>query len=46
MENQIGKVNLQTNPNIPINVEKIDAPQNNVVNVQSQQNEDNLDLDL
>jgi flagellar basal body-associated protein FliL len=44
MESSFEKVNLQTNPNIPINVAKIDAPQNNIVNVESQQDTDDLDL--
>jgi flagellar basal body-associated protein FliL len=44
MESSFEQVNLQTKPNIPINVSKIDAPQNNIVNVESQQDTDDLDL--
>ena len=44
MESSFEQVNLQTKPNIPINVAKIDSPQNNIVNVESQQDTDDLDL--
>jgi hypothetical protein len=45
MEPQIEKVNLQTNPDIPISVSKINvAPQNNYVDVESISNNDNIDL--
>jgi flagellar basal body-associated protein FliL len=44
MESSFEQVNLQTKPNIPINVAKIDVPQNNIVNVESQQDTDDLDL--
>ncbi len=44
MEPQIEKVNLQTNPDIPISVSKINAPQNNYVDVESISNNDNIEL--
>jgi len=45
MESSFKQVNLQTKPNIPINVEKIDVSKNNnFVDVESISNNDNIDL--
>jgi hypothetical protein len=45
IEPPIEQVNLQTHHNIPVNVEKINAPSNNVVDVKNIGNNDN-DIDL